>query len=337
VASITIYDVAREAGVSMKTVSRVLNGEPHVRQALRERVHKAVETLNYKPNPSARALAGARTYLLGLYYNNPSPEYVSQIQYGVMQACRKAGYHLMVEELRTENVGAQVADLQETVRTDGVILSPPVCDDPEVLAALDARRVSYVRIAPAPDQPNDCRPRVSIDDWRAAYEMTAYLQSLGHRRIAFIAGPADHAAAARRCDGYRAAMQREGAGSGEEVAVVRGDFSFRSGQEQGEILLGATRRPTAIFAANDDMALGVMAAAQKLQVAVPSALSVAGFDDTPSAQVVWPQLTTVRQPITDMAATAAEMLIGLATGQEVELDRQLDFSLVVRGSTGFVT
>jgi LacI family transcriptional regulator len=119
--------------------------------------------------------------------------------------------------------------------------------------------------------------------------------------------------------------------------VVRGDFSFRSGQEQGEILLGATRRPTAIFAANDDMALGVMAAAQKLQVAVPSALSVAGFDDTPSAQVVWPQLTTVRQPITDMAATAAEMLIGLATGQEVELDRQLDFSLVVRGSTGFVT
>jgi LacI family transcriptional regulator len=336
VASITIYDVAREAGVSMKTVSRVLNGEPHVREALRERVQKAVEALNYKPNPSARALASARTYLLGLYYNNPSPEYVSQIQYGVMQACRRAGYHLLVEELRTENVGAQVLDLQETVRTDGVILSPPVCDDPEVLAALDARGVPHVRIAPAPNQPNDCRPRVTIDDWRAAYEMTAYLQGLGHERIAFIAGPRDHAAAARRCDGYLAAMQRED-GGGAQARVVSGDFSFRSGQEIGEALLGGEQRPTAIFASNDNMALGVMAAAQKLQAPVPAALSVAGFDDTPSAQVIWPQLTTVRQPITDMAAAAAEMLIGLASGQDVDLTQELAFSLVIRGSTGPVT
>jgi LacI family transcriptional regulator len=335
--TITIYDVAREAGVSTKTVSRVLNGEPHVREALRERVTATAASLGYRPNASARALAGSRSYLLSLYFDNPSPGYVSQVEYGALRACRNSGYHLIVEELSGPDVGRRVADLLSTVRTDGVILTPPLSDNAEVIAALQAHGTPYARIAPAPSQGADPAARVFMDDWRGAYEMTAHLQDLGHRDIAFIAGPSNHAAAARRYDGWLAAMRQRGLDPILDPALGRlrhGDFSFRSGLEQGEALLSAASRPTAVFAANDDMALGVMAVAHRLHLDVPEDLSIVGFDDSPSAQVVWPQLTTVRQPVAEMATTAAEMLIGPRGEAWPGAARQLDFSLVVRGSAG---
>ncbi|WP_424443718.1 LacI family DNA-binding transcriptional regulator [Phenylobacterium hankyongense] len=331
--TVTIDDVAELAGVSIKTVSRVLNQEPHVREATRERVLKAAKELDYTPNVSARALAGARSYLIGLYYDNPSPGYVGQVEQGAMAACRPAGYHLIVEQV--QEAGAtlreRIAAFHARVRPEGVLLTPPLCDLPEVLEALDAAKANYVRIAPSRDLERS--PYVYIDDRKAAEEMTHYLQGLGHRDIAFIQGPPDHFAAARRCEGFLDAMASAGLAVRPEW-VQPGEFSFRSGSEAGERLLSSPDRPTAIFAGNDDMALGVMAVANRLQIEIPSGLSVVGFDDSPSAQVVWPQLTTVRQPTAEMAAVAAEMLIGRRAAARGPRGRLLAFTLVPRQSSG---
>jgi LacI family transcriptional regulator len=331
--SVTIDDVAELAGVSIKTVSRVLNQEPHVRETTRERVLAAAKQLDYTPNVSARALAGSRSYLIGLCYDNPSPGYVGQIEQGAMAACRKAGYHLIVEEVQEVGTALRerIAAFHARVRPDGVILTPPLCDLPEVLEALDAAKARYVRIAPSRDLERS--PYVYIDDRKAAEEMTLYLQGLGHRDIAFIQGPPDHFAAARRCEGFRDAMASAGLPVRPEW-VQPGQFSFRSGSEAGERLLSSSDRPTAIFAGNDDMALGVMAVANRLHIEIPGGLALVGFDDSPSAQVVWPQLTTVRQPTADMAAVAAEMLIAGPSAARGPRARLLDFKLVLRQSSG---
>jgi LacI family transcriptional regulator len=334
VSTVTIDDVARLAGVSIKTVSRVLNREPYVRDSTRERVEAAATQLDYTPNVSARALAGGRSYLIALYYDNPSPGYVGQIEQGAMAACRREGRHLIVEEMREMGPAVQdsIAAFHARVRPDGVILTPPLCDRPELLAALDAVNAAYVRIAPSWGLERS--PFVYMDDREAAHEMTAYLQSLGHRDIAFIGGPVDHVAAARRTEGFSDAMAAAGFAVG-PGRIQRGEFSFRSGWEAGERLLqDPQNRPTAIFAGNDDMALGVMAVANRLHVEIPSDLTLVGFDDSPSAQVVWPQLTTVRQPTAEMAAVAAEILIKRNSADKGPRGRLLGFKLVVRESSG---
>jgi LacI family transcriptional regulator len=331
--AVTIDDVAELAGVSIKTVSRVLNQEPHVRESTRERVLAAAKELDYTPNISARALAGSRSYLIGLYYDNPSPGYVGQIEHGAMTACRRAGYHLIVEEIQETGTPLRdrIAAFQARVRPEGVILTPPLCDLPELLDALDAAGANYVRISPSQDLERS--PYVYIDDRRAAEEMTLHLQQLGHRDIAFIQGSPDHLAAARRCEGFRDAMASAGLPVRPEW-IQPGRFSFLSGLEAGERLLASPDRPTAIFAGNDDMALGVMAVANRLHIEIPSDLALVGFDDSPSAQVVWPQLTTVRQPTADMAAVAAEMLIERKAAAREPPGRRLDFTLVQRQSSG---
>ncbi len=329
--SVTINDVAALAGVSTKTVSRVLNREPHVRPALRDRVAEAVRSLNYQPNVAARALAGSRAYLLGLCYDNPSPGYVSAVQLGALSACREAGYHLLVEQIDSQAGADQLQALLAAVKMDGLILSPPVCDRAALLDLLEARGTPFVRIAPAGQFERG--PYVAMDDRKAAYDMTRLLQTLGHRRIGFVRGPLDHSAAPLRQQGFLDAMRDADLDVRPEW-VVSGAFSFRSGVGAAERLLGLAERPTAIFASNDDMALGVMAAASRMGLSLPGELSVAGFDDSPIAQVVWPQLTTIRQPVEEMARAAAGMLVeGLGRTQS-PAGRLLDFELVVRGSTG---
>lgn len=332
-ASITIDDVAALAEVSIKTVSRVLNHEPHVRVATRERVLAAVETLGYRPNASARALAGSRSYLLALFLDNASPAYHSQLEQGAMSACRDAGYHLVVEQFlaRGEELARRLTAFHNAIRMDGVILPPPLCDQPEVLASLEAEKTPYVRIAPTTDL--DRAPYVFMDDRAAAHQMTVYLRGLGHRDIAFITGPADHYAAARRLEGFQEAMSQAGLSVRPEW-IQRGDFSFRSGSDCAERLLAGPDRPTAVFAGNDDMALGVMAVANRLHIDLPGQMTLAGFDDSPSAQVVWPQLTTVRQPTAEMARIAVERLVGAGRDDEAPKGRQLDFELMIRQSSG---
>jgi LacI family transcriptional regulator len=301
-----------------------------VRPDTQARVAQAVKLLNYRPNFAARALAGSRSYLIGLYYDNPSPDYVAALQVGAMRACRESGHHLLLEQIDSESprAASDVARRLHTVRVDGVILSPPVCDRAEVLDLLDREGVAYVRLAPAGDVARS--PFVHMDDRQAAFEMTRHLQQLGHRRIGFIGGPVRHSATALRRRGFLDAMAAAGLPVEREL-VQPGAFSFRSGVGCAERLLSLPRPPTAIFASNDDMALGVMAVANRMRLAVPQALSVAGFDDSPIAQVVWPQLTSIRQPVAQMAAEATRMLVrpdGAAGG------RLLDFQLIIRGSTG---
>jgi LacI family transcriptional regulator len=329
----TIYDVARVAEVSIKTVSRVLNGEPNVRPETRQRVMESAAALHYRPSLSARSLAGARSYLLGLLFDNPSPAYVADVQTGLTRRCRQAGYHLVVEPVGCESpdVASVVEALTGALRMDGLVLTPPVCDSAAVLDALDRVAMPYVRIAPWWDV--DRGARVEMDDRRAAYEMTGHLLQLGHRDIGFIRGHPGHGASRRRFEGYAQALAAQGVSLTSDW-VAQGNFSSASGVDCAQALLDRPDRPTAIFASNDDMGLGVMMVAARMGLNVPDQLSVAGFDDSTAAKIVWPPLTTVRQPVIDMAYAAADLLLSRDEEFCPPKPRMLDFELVVRSSTG---
>lgn len=303
----TIKDVAQHAGVSAMTVSRVLNAEPNVRPETRERVQDAIRDLNYRPNLSARSLARANTYFVGLLYDNPSAGYISELLIGALNRCRKAGYHLMVESCGSadQDWEGSIAEMLRTSNFDGIIIPPPVCDNPVVLETVEAAGLPYVRISPDVDL--ERAPRIVTDDRAAARRMTEYLLELGHRRIGFIEGPEGHGASRERLAGFREALAAASLTPDPDL-IVPGEFTYRSGLEAAERLLSLPERPTAIFASNDDMAVAVIALAHRFNLDIPRDLTVAGFDDTHTATAIWPQLTTVRQPISDMAAEAVELL-----------------------------
>jgi LacI family transcriptional regulator len=336
--SVTIVDIAREAGVSIKTVSRVINREEGVGEETRARVQALVDRLGYRPNVSARSLSSRRSYLIGVIFMHVGAyHYLGEVQGGAMRACRRAGYSLVVEQVRPPGtVGGldAFAQVLRDSRFDGVVLTPPTCDDPEVLAAIEAAGLAYVRMAP--DRDFERSPYVFIDDRQAAKEQTLRLWDLGHRRIAFVDGPPEHTSGARRREGYVAALRERGVEPRAEW-IVQGDYLSLSGFEAGETLLRLPEPPTAIFAANDEMAVGVLAAITKNGLSAPRDLSVVGFDDTPVAKTAWPRLTTVYQPIAEMAEAAVEILIGGFGDERFRAKvaaRQLDYSLVPRDSAG---
>lgn len=333
----TITDVAKHAGVSMKTVSRVLNNEPNVAKKTREKVLAVARDLHYSPNLAAKGLASSKSYLLALVYDNPSAHYISNVQSGAIEACRQFGFHLVPEPVPRIDEGA-IGQRAEIIRNlihklpvDGVILTPPLSDSENVVNALESLKIPYVLIAPSKTafQTN----AVKMDDVRAAREMTEFLISKGHTSIGFIKGHADHSASALRYRGFRDAMA-DAHLTVHDYEVKQGDFSFRSGVKAAEALLSVEgERPTAIFASNDDMAAGVVSAASKLGIEVPKSLSVCGFDDTPLAKILSPQLTTVQQPIFEMGYQAAKVLIDPEKKKADPATYQLDFKLIVRDST----
>ncbi|ENZ81385.1 MULTISPECIES: LacI family DNA-binding transcriptional regulator [Caulobacter] len=334
--SVTIVDIARQAGVSIKTVSRVINREEGVGAETRARVQAIIDRLRYRPNASARSLSSRRSYLIGVIFLEVGAYYyVGQVQVGAMRACRRAGYHLVVEQVRTPGAMGGVQAFAQSLREarfDGVVLTPPTCDDPEVLAAIETAGLPYVRIAP--DRDFDRSPYVFMDDRAAAREQTLRLWDMGHRRIAFIDGPADHGSAARRRQGYVEALRERGAEPRPEW-IVQGAFRSLSGFEAAEGLLGLPEPPTAIFAANDEMAMGVLAAAAKHGLSLPGDLSVVGFDDTPAAEAAWPRLTTIHQPTAEMAEAAVDILIdgfGDERFRGRTAIRQLDYTPMIRDS-----
>lgn len=336
VAAPTIIDVAEHAGVSIKTVSRVLNNEAGVHPETRELVSTVVRQLNYRPKQSARSLAGGRSYLIGLLYYDPSAAFIAGVQRGATLACRDSGYHLVVESLETQasDIDTQVDRMLSALRPDGMILTPPLCDDPRVLAAVQAAGTPCVLISPGAGQ---AMARVLMDDVAAADELGELLIGLGHRRIGFIEGAPEQAASARRRTGFERALGRHGLALDESL-VRRGDFTFESGELAAQSLLALRRPPSAVFASNDDMALGVLAAAQRRGVRVPQDLSIVGFDDSAAASLVWPALTTVRQPVGEMAAAAVQMLVKgeVPRGGDTSLPppvRVLAHEVVVRAST----
>lgn len=302
-----IEDVAAAAGVSMKTVSRVLNNEPNVREEMRQRVMKAVEKLQYRPNLSARSLAGQRSYVIALVYNNPSRNYLMEIQSGMLDACRDHHYNLVLAPVASPKQ-RKADDLKvvfEHFAPDGVVLIPPLTDDPVVLAFLEEHQVPYASIAP---KHPEGRIGVMMDETAAVLELMAGLVAQGHRRIAHIKGPPAHGACQWRYKGYRDALKKAGLAYDADL-VVQGAFSFESGIEAGNALLDLKQPPTAIFAANDDMAAGVIRAACERGLVVPRDISVCGFDDTPIARHIYPALTTVRQPTSEMGKLATLQLL----------------------------
>ncbi len=333
-ASVTITDVARRAGVSMKTVSRVMNAEPHVREEVREKVLRIARELRYRPKISARSLAGARSYQVGFVLSYASP-YVLHAQLGALRACHQRGFHLVVEQIEaaSPDLAAEMEALTNGLAVDGMILLPTVCDNQVVLEALDRAGIPYVRVAPATDP--DRGASIEVDDEGAAGIITDHLLDLGHRRIGLVQGPPGHVASVRRLEGYRKALAARGIEPLPDL-LQEGAFFYASGLAAAERLLVLPEPPTAIFASNDEMALAVMAKAQSKGLNIPRDLSVAGFDDIASAGMVWPGLTTMRQPMADMAAAAAEIIIaGAGKGAPPASARAppFDCELVIREST----
>ncbi|HEY5810751.1 MAG TPA: LacI family DNA-binding transcriptional regulator [Povalibacter sp.] len=332
----TIKDVAAQARVSIKTVSRVINNVKTVQPQTRERVMKVIRKLDYHPNPSARGLGGSRSYLIGVLYDNSCAYYATGVLAGVLETCRAARYQVVLHpcDYQQPSLADDVLYHVRQSRADGVIVTPPLSDIGAVISTLKEHSVPFVRIAPA-EHEND-RHSVYTNDRESSARMTEQLALLGHRRIGFIIGNPDHIAVADRYSGYRDGLRSSGLPFDKKL-VMQGYNSFASGVESGRKLLNlpADRRPTAIFASNDEMAAGVLAVAHGMGLAIPEDLSVAGFDDVPLASQVWPALTTIRQPVPAMSARAAELLLKQLRGEPDERAGQIiESSLTFRQSTG---
>jgi LacI family transcriptional regulator len=335
---VTIVDVATRCGVSIRTVSKVLNNEGKVSAATRERIQFAIGALNFKPNSSARSLASRRAYLVALLYDDPAADYLVELIHGCQRACHRLGYGLLTEPMRYDNPRL-VEDVQALIRERrpaGLVVTPPICDVPAVIDTLQASKTPFTCIARHDTMASG--GVVRVDDRSAAIEVTRYLLALGHRRIGFIKGPAAHAAAKLRYDGFAHAHNQAGIGIDPHL-IRQGTFSFESGRECADELLARDPRPTAIFASNDNMAAGALHVAHDRGLSIPGDLSVVGFDDSPLSRQVWPSLTTVRQPVAGMAERAAEMVI--QAGRQFPsspVDRQsvitLPYEVILRSSSG---
>jgi LacI family transcriptional regulator len=323
----TIKDVARLAGVSFKTVSRVVNGEPNVRADTRAAVISVMEALGYAPNVAARGLASQRSYLIGLLVWSDHSDYSVALQAAAQQRCRALGYHLVVETI-TPGDEVQTVEQLRALGVDGVIVTAPHPADGRLVEYLQAAGVRHVLISPAGLAA--IAPSVDMDEEAAGFEMTRYLIELGHRRIGF-AGAVGIPAATGRHKGYLAALHQAGLSvqPGHDAECKRG---FRPVMEWADRLLDAPQPPTAIFAWNDVAALAVMMAATRRGLQIPAQLSVAGFDDSPSASFIWPCLTTIRQPLAEMAEAAVDMVV---TRQPPDVPPHLffPFRLIERDST----
>lgn len=341
---VRMKDVANHAGVSLKTVSRVLNNEPHVQDALRDKVHESVKELGYVPSASARSLRSSRTYTFHLISRTVEGNFVNTVQSGALRTSQKHGYNLVVTLLgfETLNDNEALAQWAQTFlaqkKPDGVILVPPHSDNPYFNELLNKAGIPISRIGPNEiDDMNNVN--IAIDDRIAAKEATEHLISLGHKRIGFIRGYEDQGATQMRFNGYHDALTK--AGIPLDQAIVKpGIFSFESGMNAGLELLSMEDRPTAIFAANDDMAAGVIVAAYRSDLKVPDQVSVMGFDDSELAERIWPALSTIRQPLIKYGEQAVEYLVERAGNKSKKVaDKQswtdiLAYEFILRESTG---
>ena len=332
----TITDVARHAGVSPMTVSRVINGEKNVRETTRERVSEAIRELGYAPNAAARNLASARAISVGLLYSNPSAAYLSEFLLGSLDQCSRSGFQLVVQKCDTEEAELRAVDRLVAAGVDGVILPPPLCDASAIVEGL--RLAGLPTVVVATGKPPVSASAIRIDDFHAAEAMTQHLIERGHRRIGFIRGHPNQTASAQRYEGYVAALAGEGIAVDPDL-VAQGFFTYHSGRDAADRLLSLQAAPTAIFASNDDMAAATIAVAHRLGLDVPRDLTVCGFDDTALATTVWPELTTIRQPVSEMSRNAvlllAEAIRRKNSGQAAKpVDEVMPYHLVLRQSDG---
>jgi len=330
----TVADVAREAGVSPMTVSRVVNKEANVVDATREKVEAAIARIGYVPNAAARALAGAHQCRIALVHDNPSAAWLSALLVGCLAQASQSNAQLLVENCDDPQDPERLASRFAAARIDGVILPPPLGDDQRLLEALGKAGIPFAQVASG--NPSPSADNAGIDEREAARTMTRYLLDKGHRRIGFIRGNAKHTAAELRQAGYEAALEQAGIAC-DPALIADGDFSYRSSLDAADRLLGLDAPPTAIFASNDDMAAAAVAVAHRRGLDVPGDVAVCGFDDTAIATMIWPQLTTVRQPVDAMARTATRMVIDAVRAERAQRAHTarhevLDFELIERES-----
>jgi LacI family transcriptional regulator len=334
--AVTLLDVARHAGVSPMTASRVINRHPRVGAAMRERVEASIKTLGYRPNLAGRSLRTASLARIGVLYSNPSAAYLNQFMLGILEQSSLDGSQVLVE--KSDDIGSQRTATERLLDAgvDGVILPPPLCDSRQTIEELDARGIPVVAVSTG--TPMHGVSSVRIDDYQAACAITRHLLDLGHRDIGFISGDPQHTPSAPRSRAFFDTM----AAAGLPVAAARvaeGLFTYRSGLLAATALLHAAPRPSALLCSNDDMAAAAVSIAHGLRLRVPEDLSITGFDDTPLATMIWPELTTVRRPIANMAREAVRLLIeqvrAKRSGGAAPVEHKLlEFTLVKRESSG---
>ncbi len=330
----TINDVARISGLSKKTVSRVLNNSPHVAEKTRERVSAVIRQLDFAPDPQARSLASKKSFTLGLVYDNPNALYISDIQIGVLRACQGTGYELIMHpgDFGNRRLVEEIEGFVSRARLGGLILLSPISQRNALAQRLKKDGIPYVRISP---KKNDIEARIVVsNDRRGAELMTEYLVSIGHREIGFVSGPASNLSAQEKYGGFSGVLKKNNLPMNKSF-VAQGENTFESGVTAGKYLLDRKVRPSAVFASNDAMALGVLKSATMLGMKVPEDISIAGFDDSALATVTWPDLTTIHQPVEKMGEMAAGKLIAQLSKGGIASDIPIatEPKVVVRHST----
>lgn len=338
-AKVKLKDIADTAGVSAMTVSRVMNKDPKVGERTRERIEKIAKEMGYQPNLAARNLVSSRSFVLGVMCDHVNSSYANQFLLGCLNECRKNGYHIVIDEtLRDTQKSIDIAnELVNGMQAEGIILLPPVCDEKELTMALLEMDVPFIRIAP--NEQTNISPVICMDDYRAAYQMTCHLIEQGHKRIAHITGRMTQRVSEFRLQGFKDALF-DNKLSLPDAYIQEGDFSYKTGNELAQVLFNLPEAPSAIFAGNDDMAAGALAAAQMCGRKVPEQVAIAGYDNVELARLVWPNLTTVEQPVMKMAELAVELLTTrkqVAKKQQEKVPKQklhiLKHDLILRAST----
>jgi LacI family transcriptional regulator len=334
----TINDVAKQAGVSIKTVSRVINNETSVRQLTREKVQLAVDKLNYQPNLSARNLAGSKSFSIAYIYDNPNAYYIIDMQGGILSACKKQGFELLIHpcDSKNENITEEVVNMVEQARIAGLILTPPLSEMPEFVKSLVDLDVKVVRIMSGDVAPDELSPCVMVNDREAAQTITQHLIDLGHKDIAFIAGDAKHMSTIERYEGYRRALKASDIEFNRNL-VIEGEYSFDSGVSGAKQLMSTESNkicPTAIFSCNDEIAAGALFAARLMDISIPEQLSIVGFENSPFSRQTWPKLTTADQPNGQIAEDAANLLLSQVRKQKNQVTiSQYIPKLIIRDSS----
>jgi LacI family transcriptional regulator len=339
--SVTIKHVAADAGVSLQTVSRVINKEPNVRPEMMQRVQESIEKLGYVPSIAAQRMGGSRSYLIVAlndrertiadWTERQGTDWVDQMLLGGMLKCAEFGYRLIVElvDTHSDHIERELSAAIAALQPDGVILTPPHSENALITGLLEEQKISFARIGSLKD---GAGVALTMDDERAARLATEHLLSLGHRHIGFIAGSREYELSGWRVDGWRQAMVA--AGAEKEGLLLWGDFSHQSGRSAATEMLARTDRPTAIIASSDQMALATLAVAREHALDVPGDLSVISFDDTPIVRFTHPPLTAVKQPIAEVTAKAVELIIADLAGKPPPAEPVVvPASLVVREST----
>ena len=305
----TINDVARAAGVSKRTVSRVINKSEKVNEKTRSRVEEIIRKLDFAPNRQARGLAASRSYLLGLIYDVPTL-FINDIQKGMLTVCEDSGYEVVVHacHIENDNLIDDVTRFISRANLDGVLVLPPVSDIEALADKLDEMGTRFVRFSSRLG--NKPWKQVVTDYMPAIMDMTGHLVGLGHTDFGFITGPPTHVSSQKRHEVFKQVLKTHGLTLSRSL-TVEGAFTYESGVEAAKKLLSRKKRPTAIFAANDEMAFGVMNVADSMGIKIPRDLSLVGFDGTPFSTFVIPSLSTIIRQTDQMARLGTQKLLAL--------------------------